>query len=81
MVLLQQARAMLPPRGRLHVVDDIWLVHEELPLSSSEFLVAARWAIQKSIKGTGSIPKAKMWEPVVLGGRDGREEFRLMRTA
>ena len=81
MALLAQAKASLPARGQVHIVDDIWLVHEELPLSSNEFVVAARWAIQKSIKGTGSIPKAKMWEPVVLVGRDGRQEFRLMRMA
>jgi hypothetical protein len=79
--LLEQAEAALPPRGTVHVVDDIWLVDEELPLSSSEFVVAGRWAIQKSIKGTGSIPRAKMWEPVVVIGREGHGEFRLLRMA
>jgi hypothetical protein len=59
----------------------IWLVHEEVPRESREFVVAGRWAIQKSIRGTGSIPKAKMWEPVVLSNHQERSEFRLLRMA
>lgn len=62
---------------RVHVVDDIYLVTEKLPTTSSEFLAAARWAVHKSIRGTGSIPKAKMWEPVVVLD----ETFQLMRVA
>jgi hypothetical protein len=61
----------------VHVVDDIYLVQEELPQASSEFLAAARWAVQKSIRGTGSIPKAKMYEPVVVTN----DTFQLMRMA
>lgn len=62
---------------RVHVVDDIYLVTETLPTATSEFVAAARWAVQKSIRGTGSIPKAKMWEPVVIAD----ETFQLMRMA
>ena len=66
---------------REHVVDDIWLVEEQLPLNSSEFIVASRWAVQKSIRGTGSIPRAKMWEPVVVSSSSDEEIFQLMRMA
>ncbi len=68
--------AGMRPDFKVHVVDDIYLVQEELPPCSSEFLVAARWAVQKSIRGTGSIPKAKMYEPVVV-----HATFQLMRMA
>lgn len=63
--------------SQVHVVDDIYLVQEELPSTTSEFLAAARWAVQKSIRGTGSIPKAKMYEPVVVS----HDTFQLMRMA
>lgn len=67
--------------ARVHVVDDIFLVEETLPLASHEFVVAAPWAVRKSIKGTGSIPKSKMWEPVVVQTRQGHETFQLVRFA
>ena len=67
--------------SRVEVAEGIWLVEERVPRESREFVLAARWAVQKSIRGTGSIPKAKMWEPVVLLNREERPEFRLMRMA
>jgi len=79
---MQEAENSLLPQGKLHIAEDIWLVDESLPLVSSEFAAAARWAVQKSIKGTGSIPRAKMWEPVLLLRHDGvSSEFQLMRMA
>jgi hypothetical protein len=81
MHVLQQAESLLGTTGKVHIVDDIWLVHEQLPLSSNDFVVSARWAIQKSIRGTGSIPRAKMWEPVVVVNRNEGREFKLMRMA
>lgn len=66
--------------GNVHIVDDIWLVSETTPTSSSEILVAARWAVLKSINGTGSIPRSKLWEPVVVS-RGNDEVFQLMRMA
>lgn len=78
---LKVAETGLLPGGKVHIADDIWLVDEALPLESSEFLVAARWAVQKSIKGTGSIPRAKLWEPVVMLNHRDELEFRLMRMA
>jgi hypothetical protein len=69
-------------RDRVHVVEDIFLVKETLPLESQEFVVAAQWAVRKSIKGTGSIPKCKLWEPVVVKDPEGHgETFRLVRFA
>ena len=69
-------------KGKVHIVDDIWLVDEGLPSASNEFAVAARWAVQKSIHGAGSIPRMQMWEPVVvLGCDDETLVFQLMRTA
>lgn len=82
MSLLRDAEShLLSSDGKLHVVDNIWLVDETLPLESSEFVVATRWAIQKSIKGTGSIPRAKMWEPLVVFNHQDSYEFRLVRMA
>lgn len=78
---LRDAEGQLLPGGRMHIIEDIWLVNETLPEASSEFLVAARWAVQKSIKGTGSIPRAKLWEPVVLLNHQDAHEFQLMRMA
>ena len=79
---MQEAENSLLPHGKLHIAEDIWLVDESLPLVTSEFAAAAQWAVQKSIKGTGSIPRAKMWEPVVLPSHDGASsEFQLMRMA
>jgi len=79
---MQVAEKSLLPQGKLHIAEDIWLVDESLPLASSEFACAARWAVQKSIKGTGSIPRAKMWESVVVFSHDGvSSDFQLMRMA
>lgn len=78
---LREAEDAFLPDGRMHIVDDIWLVNETMPSASSEFLVAARWAVQKSIKGTGSIPRAKLWEPIVVLNHQDTPEFHLMRTA
>lgn len=79
---MQEAENSLLPQGKLHIAEDSWLVDESLPLVTSEFAAAAQWAVQKSIKGTGSIPRAKMWESVVLLSDDGASsEFQLMRMA
>lgn len=79
---LADAETRLLPQGKRHIVEDIWLVDESLPLASSEFAAASRWAVQKSIKGTGSIPRAKMWEPLVIFNHDEvSSDFRLMRMA
>ena len=77
---LQEAEHSLLPQGKLHITEDIWLVDERLPLTSCQFAAAGRWAVQKSIKGTGSIPRAQMWESVVLHDEPS-SEFRLMRMA
>jgi hypothetical protein len=53
---------------------------DDVGLPSCEFAAAGRWAVQKSIKGTGSIPRAQMWESVVLYDEPS-SEFRLMRMA
>ncbi len=81
MDVLDKAETSLLSQGRVHVVDDIWVVDESLPLQSIEFLCAARWAVQKAKNGTGSIPKAKMWEPVVMLNHADKPEFHLMRMA
>lgn len=82
MSLLRDAEShLLSSDGKMHVIEDIWLVDEELPSESIEFVVAGRWAVQKSIKGTGSIPRAKMWEPLVMFNHQESYEFRLMRMA
>jgi hypothetical protein len=79
---MQEAENSLLPQGKLHIAEDIWLVDESLPLATSEFAAAAQWAVQKSIKGTGSIPHAKMWDSVVLPSHDGASsKFQLMRMA
>jgi hypothetical protein len=79
---MQEAEKSLLPQGKLHIAEDIWLVDESLPLETSEFAAAAQWAVQKSIKGTGSIPHAKMWDSVVLPSHDGASsKFQLMRMA
>lgn len=72
------------PHRCVHVVDDIYLAQETLPPESREFVVAAHWAVRKSIKGTGSIPKSKLWEPVITrkpASQGGGEYFQLMRFA
>ena len=79
---MQEAEKSLLPQGKVHIAEDIWLVDESLPPETSEFAAAAQWAVQKSIKCTGSIPHAKMWDSVVLPSHDGASsEFQLMRMA
>lgn len=81
MAKLRLAESQLLQHGKMHITENIWLVDETLPLESSEFVVGARWAVQKSIRGSGSIPRAKMFEPVVLLNHQDKEEFCLMRMA
>lgn len=79
---LADAEHHLMQGGMMHIAENIWLVDESLPLTSHEFAVAARWAVQKSLHGTGSIPRAQMWEPVtVLTHDDTQSVFQLMRMA
>lgn len=77
---LRLAESQLLQNGKMHITENIWLVDETLPLESSEFVVGARWAVQKSMK-SGSIPRAKMWEPVVMRNHQDKEEFLLVRMA
>jgi hypothetical protein len=77
---MKEAEDRLLPCGRMHLYKNIWLVDESLPLRSNEFLSMARWGVMKSIQGTGSIPRSKMWESVVMHD-DSCSHFTLVRTA
>lgn len=78
---LAETEKSLFPQGRHHVAENIWLVYESLPTHSLEFVCAARWAVQKARNGTGSIPRSKIWEPVVMLNHADNPEFHLMRMA
>lgn len=77
---MKEAEERLLPCGKLHICQDIWLVDESLPLISNEFLTSGRWAVSKSILGTGSIPRAMLWESVVLHD-ELCSQFALIRMA
>ena len=77
---MEEAENELLPCGKLHICENIWLVDERLPLESNECLTTGRWGVMKSIQGTGSIPRAKLWEPVILHD-DLCSQFALMRMA
>ena len=64
---------------KLHICENIWLVNESLP-ESNEFLSTGMWGVMKSIQGTGSIPRAKLWESVILHD-DLYSKFALIRMA
>lgn len=77
---MKEAEDRLLPCGKMHVYENIWLVDEVMPLSSNDFLTRGKWAVMKSIQGTGSIPRAKMWESVVMHD-DLCSQFVLLRMA
>ena len=77
---MTEAENRLLPCGKLHVYEDIWLVDESLPLESNKLMTAGRWAVKKSIQGAGSIPRAKLWDSVVMH-EDYCSRFILIRLA
>lgn len=77
---MKEAEDRLLPCGKLHTCEDIWLVDESLPLISNEYLTSGRWAVSKSFQGSRSIPRAMLWESVVLHD-ELSSQFALIRHA
>jgi hypothetical protein len=71
---------LLLPCGKLHICENIWLVNERVPLVSNEYLTTGMWGVMKSIQGTGGIPRAKLWESVIVHD-DLCSKFALIRMA